>query len=216
MTLDESCLESEQTYSGYLLKVFRDKVVLPDGAIATREYVRHGGACVIIAEVRPGVLILSGSSAIRSGRYFWNFPLEKIDAGDTLLGCAQRELREETGYSAADWQHLGVMHPCIGYSSEKIDIFLARNLTPGEQELDAGEFLEVFELSLEDAEDAVLRRPYHRRQNYRVFVLGAAISAAVTPLWVYRKGDVTQLLQRLSGCSVTHRTSQEETHHAWS
>lgn len=156
MTLEERCLESEHTYSGYLLNVFRDKVALPDGTHATREYVRHGGACVIIAEVRPGVLIFERQFRYPVGQVFLELPAGKIDAGDTLLGCAQREFREETGYSATDWRHLGVMHPCIGYSSEKIDIFLARELTPGPQALDTGEFLEVFELSLDEAEDAVL------------------------------------------------------------
>ena len=66
-----------------------------------------------------------------------------------------RELREETGYEAAQWLHLGVMHPCIGYSDEHIEIFLARELTHVGNALDAGEFLEVFSMSFDEAREAV-------------------------------------------------------------
>ncbi|WP_018605909.1 NUDIX domain-containing protein [Uliginosibacterium gangwonense] len=154
--LTETCLQSEQTHSGYLLKVFQDDVRLPNGQEAKREYIRHDGACVVIAELRPGVLVFERQYRYPVGCEMIELPAGKIDPGDTPLGCAQRELLEETGYQAAHWEHLGMMLPCIGYSSEKIDIFLARNLTPGEQKLDEGEFLEVFEMSLDEAEQAVL------------------------------------------------------------
>ena len=66
------------------------------------------------------------------------------DAGEGLQLCAQRELLEETGYSAAEWAHAGVLHPVISYSTEFIDIWFARGLTPGPRQLDPGEFLDVF------------------------------------------------------------------------
>lgn len=154
--LTETCVQSEQKYSGYLLKVFQDEIRLPDGRPAKREYVKHAGACVIIAEVRPGVLLFERQFRYPVGCEMLELPAGKIDPEDTILSCAQRELKEETGYEAKEWKHLGVMLPCIGYSSEKIDIFLARDLTPGEQSLDEGEFLEVFEMSLDEAEAAVL------------------------------------------------------------
>ena len=91
------------------------------------------------------------------GQVFIEMPAGKLDPGDTPLSCAQRELREETGYSAVDWSYVGTLHPCIGYSSERIEIFLARDLIPGQQSLDQGEFLEVFEMSLDVAIRAVLQ-----------------------------------------------------------
>jgi ADP-ribose pyrophosphatase len=72
------------------------------------------------------------------------FPAGKRDLGEDLLLCAQRELREETGYVAAEWARAGVLHPVISYSTEYIDIWFARGLTLGERQLDAGEFLDVF------------------------------------------------------------------------
>lgn len=154
--LTETCVESTQTHSGPLLQVYLDQITLPDGKPAWREYVRHAGACIVIAELRPGVLVFERQFRYPVGREFFELPAGKLDPEDTLLGCAQRELIEETGYRAAEWRHLGSLHPCVGYSSEQIEIFLARGLTPGERDLDDGEFLEVFEMSLDEAEAAVL------------------------------------------------------------
>lgn len=155
MDLTESCLRSVQTYAGHLLDVYLDDVSLPNGTKAKREYIRHKGASVVIAELRPGVLLFERQFRYPVGQEMLEFPAGKIDSRDTPLGCAQRELLEETGYQASEWSHLGEMHPCIGYSSEKIEIFLARGLTKGKQKLDEGEFLEVFEMSLDEAEQAV-------------------------------------------------------------
>ena len=69
---------------------------------------------------------------------------------------ARRELREEAGYEAARWDHLGVMHPCIGYADERIELFLARDLVEVGNALDDGEFLELLTLSPQEAEAAVL------------------------------------------------------------
>lgn len=149
-------ITSEEVFSGDLLKVHRDRVLLPDGGTAVREFVRHPGACVVIAELRPGVFIFERQFRYPLGVVFIEFPAGKVDKNETLLGCAQRELREETGHSATAWKHLGRMHNCIGYSDECIDIFLAQGLISGEQRLDDGEFVDVFEMSLDEADAAVL------------------------------------------------------------
>ncbi|MDO6386825.1 NUDIX domain-containing protein [Uliginosibacterium sp. 31-12] len=156
MDLTERLIEGGRVFEGKLLEVRRDRVALPDGGEALREYVQHPGACVVIAEVRPGILIFERQFRYPLGQVFIEMPAGKIDQTDSLLGCAQRELLEETGYSASSWQHVGRMHNCIGYSNEKIEIFLARELLPGKPELDEGEFVEVFEMSLDEAEQAVL------------------------------------------------------------
>lgn len=88
-------------------------------------------------------------------RSFLELPAGKIDPDEDILACARRELREETGYEAARWQHLGVMHPCIGYSDERIEIFLARELNHVGHALDEGEFLEVLSFSVGEAVAAV-------------------------------------------------------------
>src|SRR5690606_27743593 len=120
-----------------------------------REYIRHPGAVVVVASLPDGRLVFERQFRYPLGRAFLELPAGKIDPGEPILACAQRELREETGYIARAWEHLGVMHPCIGYSDERIEIFLARELEAVGHAWDEGEFLEVLSLGVDDAEAAV-------------------------------------------------------------
>jgi len=143
-------------YKGKLLEVRLDRVRLPNGHESTREYVVHQGAVVIIALLDSGELLFERQYRYPLHQAFLELPAGKIDPGEEILRTGQRELLEETGYSATEWRYLGVMHPCIGYSNERIEIFLARGLQrESGQQLDHGEFLDVLTLSLEDALDAV-------------------------------------------------------------
>lgn len=154
--LREEMLDSEAMFSGRLLEVRRDRVRLPDGSESIREYVMHPGAVVIVAELDNGELLFERQFRYPLRRAFLELPAGKIDRGEDILATARRELLEETGHVADDWRYLGVMHPCIGYSDERIEIFLARGVRRvSGQQLDAGEFLDVLTLTLEAALDAV-------------------------------------------------------------
>lgn len=146
--LSESQLESRLEFDGRLLKVYRDRVRLPDGTEGVREYIKHPGAVVIIPVLDNGDLLFERQYRYPVGRVFWELPAGKIDPGESVEQTAVRELLEETGYEASSWQYLGVMHPCIGYSDERIEVFLARGLRQISQPmLDDGEFLEIFPLA---------------------------------------------------------------------
>ncbi len=147
----ETRLSSESVFEGKLLHVKRDTVRLPDGAQSVREYVCHPGAAMIIAQPDPDTIVLERQFRYPLGRHFIELPAGKIDAGETALATAQRELREECGYMATDWRHLTTLHPCIGYADEHIELFLARGLTRVDRALDDGEFLEVLVVPLVQA-----------------------------------------------------------------
>lgn len=142
--LVEHTLGREELLAGRFLKVVRDTVRLPDGGSATREYVRHPGAVVVVGLTDDGQVVLERQWRHPVGRVMIELPAGKLDAGEDRLACAKRELLEETGYTAREWAHAGELHPCIGYSDEFIDIWFARGLTPGARKLDAEEFLDVF------------------------------------------------------------------------
>lgn len=148
--LAEQVLHSEAIFRGHFLHVWRDAVKLPGGETAGREYVRHPGAVVIVACLPDGRYLIEYQYRHPVGRAMLEFPAGKIDAGEPSLTSAQRELREETGFVARQWALAGVMHNCIGYSDEHIDIWFARDLQFVGQALDAGEALRIYAASLDD------------------------------------------------------------------
>ncbi len=149
--LTESTLDSTRIYEGKLLKINVDRVRLPDGSQSAREYVVHPGAVCIIALLADGRVVLERQFRYPHHRAFIELPAGKIDPGEDPLATAQRELKEETGYEAAQWRHITTIHPLIAYSDEHIEIYLATGLTLKERQLDAGEFLEVFAAAPSDA-----------------------------------------------------------------
>ena len=142
--LTEIRTSSEELLRGNFLHAFRDTVRLPDGSEATREYVIHPGAVMVVAELPDGKLVLERQFRYPVQSVMIEFPAGKLDAGEASLACARRELLEETGYTAKQWARAGVLHPVISYSTEFIDIWFARDLTAGPRQLDHGEFLDVF------------------------------------------------------------------------
>ena len=140
--LSEHFISGGIVYDGDLLKVHRDVVRLPDGAEGAREYIRHPGAVMIMAFVDPQTIILERQYRYPKHRHFIELPAGKLEPGEPHLDTAKRELLEETGYVAAEWRRLGVMHTAIAYTDEAIELFLARGLTHHGRKLDAGEFLE--------------------------------------------------------------------------
>ena len=148
--LTETRLTTEQVLRGHFLDVRRDMARLPDGSTASREYVVHPGAVMIVAQLADGQLILERQFRYPMQAVMIEFPAGKLDTGEDTWACAQRELLEETGYRAARWARAGVLHPVISYSTEFIEVWFARDLVQGQRTLDAGEFLDVFTASSEE------------------------------------------------------------------
>jgi ADP-ribose pyrophosphatase len=147
--LVERRIRSESVYEGHFLKVRRDEIRLPSGKTAFREHIVHPGAVMIVPFADDGRLVVERQHRYPLDRVLLEFPAGKLDPGETSLHCAQRELREETGYRASEWAYAGRLHNAPAYSNEFIEIWFARGLVAGAQALDDGEFLEV--LTMDEA-----------------------------------------------------------------
>ncbi len=152
--LIEHLVDRQELFRGRFLHAFRDTVRLPDGGEATREYVVHPGAVVVVPLLQgpDGQLriVLERQYRYPVGQVMVELPAGKLDAGEDPLRCGQRELLEETGYQAREWARAGQMHLAIAYSTEVIHIYFARGLSLGERRLDQGEFLDVFSATPEE------------------------------------------------------------------
>jgi ADP-ribose pyrophosphatase len=145
--LIEHRVQQEELLHGHFLHVLRDTVRLPNQNLATREYVVHPGAVMVIPmlDTPEGLrLVMERQFRYPVGQVMTEFPAGKLDSGEDPWLCAQRELLEETGYTARQWARAGVLHPVIAYSTEVIEIWFAKDLTLGERQLDTDEFLDAF------------------------------------------------------------------------
>jgi ADP-ribose pyrophosphatase len=157
MDLTETRISSETLVKGKLLHAKRDKVRLPNGHETEREYVEHPGAVLVIPLLDDGQLVMERQFRYPLHRTFIELPAGKIDAGEDPLQTGKRELLEETGYSANQWQFLTSLYPCIGYSNEIIHVYLARDLALGKPHADEDELLDIFTMSLSQALEAMRR-----------------------------------------------------------
>ena len=149
--LTEHFIAGELVFDGALLKVRRDRVRLPDASEGMREYIRHPGAVAVVALFDDGSVLLERQFRYPHRREFIEIPAGKLEPGEPHLATAKRELAEETGYAAADWRYLGVIHTAIAYTDEAIHLYLARRLSRTERKLDQGEFLETLVRPFDEA-----------------------------------------------------------------
>lgn len=145
--LVETRIDSERVFDGRLLHVRRDTVRLPSGNAATREYIVHPGAVLIAPRLPDGRWIVERQFRYPVGRVFLEFPAGKRDPGESALETGKRELREEAGYEAATWKRIGIVHPCIGYADEVIELWRADGLVHVGRKLDDDEHLDILAMS---------------------------------------------------------------------
>lgn len=153
--LIETTVSSTIMAQGRMLTVRYDEARLPNGVISGREYVVHPGAVVAIPITAEGGVVLERQFRYPLHQVFIELPAGKIDPGEPVLTTGQRELLEETGYSASEWIKLGIQHPCIGYSNEVIHIYLALGLQSGQHERDIDEAMDIIVWPFAQVMDAI-------------------------------------------------------------
>ena len=146
--LTEKQLSSTHIFKGRLLDVWSDEVKLPDGRSSVREYIKHPGAVAMIPVLPDGKILLIRQFRYPIGGVEIELPAGKIDLGESLEETVHRELEEETGYRAGKITKLTEIHPCIGYSDERMWIYLVENLTKTETNTDGDEFIELLPTEL--------------------------------------------------------------------
>lgn len=152
----EQLLSSEVVYEGPLFRVLKDKLIEPNGLESERELVRHNGSVVILAldnskSKKDPWLVIERQYRHAAGQYLWELPAGKLDAGEDALAGAQRELAEETGYSAKKWRQLVEYYASPGFLGESMRIFLAEGLIAGVARPEEDERIEFRLVRLSDA-----------------------------------------------------------------
>ncbi len=125
--MKEKTLKSREIYRGSFLDFYEDIIEKEDGQTAKRVVIRHPGAAAILALDDRGNILLTQQFRYPIDAYTLEIPAGKIDQDESSLMCAIRELEEETGYHPETIEHVMFFHPCLGYSDEGIDLYLAKN-----------------------------------------------------------------------------------------
>ena len=148
-------VSSTRAYHGRIISLDVDEVRFPDGSIGSLEMIRHPGASAVVPLLDdggsdPNVLLIRQYRYAANG-FLYEIPAGRLDEGESPMECAHRELSEETGYRAQRVEHLFTMFTTPGFTDEKIHLFLATGLTPGEAHREADEFMELVPTRLSQA-----------------------------------------------------------------
>lgn len=141
--LTEKFLDSKVVFKGNLLNVFSDKVELPNGKVASREYIKHPGAVAVVPITQEGNIVLVRQYRYPVGKVLLEVPAGKLDKGEEPDICALRELEEETGYVAKSIKKIASIYTTPGFTDEVIHLYIAENLTLFNPHPDEDEFLDV-------------------------------------------------------------------------
>jgi ADP-ribose pyrophosphatase len=151
--LYEKTIASQSIYEGRIIKVKVDEVLLPNGHTAKREIVNHQGAVAVLPLTDDGKMVAVRQFRKPLERTIVEIPAGKLEPGEEPLACASRELEEETGYQAKHFDHLSSFYTSPGFADELLHVYIATGLTKGESRPDEDEFVDVLELTLEEAHE---------------------------------------------------------------
>ena len=152
----ETTTHKETIFTGRVVTVRKDKAVLEDGTEVDRELVIHSGGVCVVPLTADNEVIMVRQFRYAFGEPLLEIPAGKLETGEDHYSAALRELSEETGAACPKLEYLGVCYPSVAYLTEKIHMYLARNLTFGKAHLDEGEFLDVERVPLDKAVQMIM------------------------------------------------------------
>ena len=155
--LEEKNISSDMVYTCKVITLKVDTVEIPGQGYQKRELVEVGGAVGIVAITDDNKVVLVKQFRKPIEKPIFEIPAGKLEKNESPKECAERELKEETGYSAKNIKLIHKFFTSAGFSNEIMFVYLATGLTPGENNLDADEFLDVYEIELEEAYNMVLK-----------------------------------------------------------
>lgn len=151
MDMTEKPLKQNYIFKGKIVNLRVDNALLPDGNTAVREVVEHPGGVCVAPLTNNNELLFVEQFRYPYFEKLLELPAGKLEYGEDPFEAGKRELEEETGAAAQEYEELGKLYPTPGYCGEIIHMYLARGLSFGEQHLDDDEFLEVKKIPLKDA-----------------------------------------------------------------
>lgn len=151
--LYEKTISTQPIYDGRIIKVQVDEVLLPNGNTAKREIVKHQGAVAVIPLTKDGKLVVVRQFRKPLEKAIVEIPAGKLERGEDPLACAKRELEEETGYTARHYEKLSSFYTSPGFADELLHVYVATGLTKGESRPDEDEFVDMIELTLDEAHE---------------------------------------------------------------
>ena len=150
MTYEEKTLSTERIYEGKILNLRKDKVSVIGGNTSYREIVEHSGGATMAAVTADGKMLMVKQFRKPAGKVMLEAPAGKLEPGEDPLEAAKRELKEETGYTAANVRKLCAFYSSVGYSEEVLTLYLCTDLTPGETDFDENEAIDNVEVPLDE------------------------------------------------------------------
>lgn len=156
MVVEEKTISSERIYEGRILNLRKDKVCVKDNKTSYREIVEHNGGVALAAVTPEGKMVMVRQYRKAAEKAVLEVPAGKIEKDEDHRLTAERELKEETGYSAGKIKHVTSFYSSIGYSTEVIHLYYATDLTPGETDFDDNEAIEILEYDLQELKRMVL------------------------------------------------------------
>ncbi|MEG1880698.1 MAG: NUDIX hydrolase [Oscillospiraceae bacterium] len=156
MVFEEKTVSSEKIFDGQIIKVRVDTVEMPDGKLATRELVDHPGGVGIVALTENNEIIMVKQFRKPIERAIYEVPAGKLDGGEDHYICGVRELEEETGFKAKNFEYLGFMYPSPGFANEATYLYLATELYAGKMNLDPDEYLDVEYIPISKVKEMIM------------------------------------------------------------